>query len=384
MYPRTTHSTGSGSVLSTIIDRPSSWSRWRCSSGPYSAVSAVITWFGTRSARRRNQKSESWVSTTPLAGMPLGRTTSKALMRSVATISSRSPRSYTSRTLPRRHRRRPGIRVSSSGREASVRFSEAAFVMEEELPVPAGSSEGRESTGSPSGDAREIFFSGILRRRRRRRLHPHVAVPRLEVDGAAASADLALREARGRRREHEARHVDLHLARLRGGVEDEAAAGGDFEPHRALRRARPHGVGERPRRREADAAALDLHPHLAAEAVDHHVRARRADLRALLQRARLHAAVRDLDLDRPAHARQHHVAEAGLGDHSAHHVGGIDGAMRHGDANVASGLLDLRIAEGAFDRRRARHVAGGHGPVLRPDLEVAAHTLDADLAERRP
>jgi len=33
----------------------------------------------------------------------------------------------------------------------SMRFNEAAFVMEEELPVPVGLSEGRESTGSPSG-----------------------------------------------------------------------------------------------------------------------------------------------------------------------------------------------------------------------------------------
>src|SRR5712691_7477311 len=184
-----------------------------------------------------------------------------------------------SRTLPRRHRVRPGIRVSSRGRQASMRFNEEAFVIEEALPVPVGLSEETESTGSPSGDAREIFFSGVLRRRRRRRLHPHVAVPRLEVDGAAASADLALRDTRGRRREHEAGHVDLYLARLGGGVEDEAAAGGDFEPYRAVRRARPHGVGERPRGREADPAALDLYPYLATEAVDHHVRARRADLR---------------------------------------------------------------------------------------------------------
>jgi hypothetical protein len=56
---------------------------------------------GHRSAVRANHHAESRVRTSPLRGTALGSTTSKALTRSVATINSASPRSYTSRTLPR-------------------------------------------------------------------------------------------------------------------------------------------------------------------------------------------------------------------------------------------------------------------------------------------
>jgi len=41
-------------------------------------------WLGIQEALRSNQKWESCVSTSPLRGMPLGITQSKALMRSVA------------------------------------------------------------------------------------------------------------------------------------------------------------------------------------------------------------------------------------------------------------------------------------------------------------
>ena len=52
------------------------------------------------SSVRPNQKWERPVSTRPLSGIGVGRTTSKAEMRSDATISSRSPKPYISRTLP--------------------------------------------------------------------------------------------------------------------------------------------------------------------------------------------------------------------------------------------------------------------------------------------
>ena len=52
--------------------------------------SALTTWLPTRSAVRSNQWSERPVSTRPLSGIGSGSTTSKALMRSVATSSSAS------------------------------------------------------------------------------------------------------------------------------------------------------------------------------------------------------------------------------------------------------------------------------------------------------
>src|SRR6059036_3476218 len=54
------------------------------------------------SSKRLNQNAEIWFSTAPLYGIGSGRITSKAEMRSVATKSSVSPRSKTSRTFPLR------------------------------------------------------------------------------------------------------------------------------------------------------------------------------------------------------------------------------------------------------------------------------------------
>ena len=53
------------------------------------------------SAVRSNQNTDRPVRTLPLSGIGVGSTTSYAEMRSEATISRRSPRSYISRTLPR-------------------------------------------------------------------------------------------------------------------------------------------------------------------------------------------------------------------------------------------------------------------------------------------
>src|SRR3954449_1045847 len=58
-------------------------------------------WFGTISRVRANQKPESPVSTRPLSGISVGRTTSKVEIRSLATSSNRSESSSKiSRTLP--------------------------------------------------------------------------------------------------------------------------------------------------------------------------------------------------------------------------------------------------------------------------------------------
>src|SRR5690606_19539038 len=67
----------------------------------FSAVISAMKWFGTTPEMRSNHHAESRVSTSPFRGMPVGITTSSAEIRSVATMSSRSPRSYVSRTFPR-------------------------------------------------------------------------------------------------------------------------------------------------------------------------------------------------------------------------------------------------------------------------------------------
>src|SRR6476646_7775106 len=87
MYPRTTHSSGSISSRRHSVERPSSRRPSR--------------WFGTIELVRANQRAESPVSTRPLSGISVGRTTSKVEMRSLATSSRRSSSSaYSSRTLP--------------------------------------------------------------------------------------------------------------------------------------------------------------------------------------------------------------------------------------------------------------------------------------------
>src|SRR5215207_6330367 len=59
-----------------------------------------MRWFGTISPRRSNQKTDRPVSTLPLSGIGVGWTASYVEIRSLATSSRRSPRSYSSRTLP--------------------------------------------------------------------------------------------------------------------------------------------------------------------------------------------------------------------------------------------------------------------------------------------
>ena len=51
----------------------------------------LMRWFGTIFAVLRNQYVESWVRTLPLSGIGVGRTTSNAESRSLATMTSLSP-----------------------------------------------------------------------------------------------------------------------------------------------------------------------------------------------------------------------------------------------------------------------------------------------------
>ena len=79
-------------------------------------------------AVRSNQNTDRPVRTLPLSGIGVGSTTSYAEMRSEATISRRSPRSYISRTLPRLWRVSPASSAAASGTPAmlTAAASEAA------------------------------------------------------------------------------------------------------------------------------------------------------------------------------------------------------------------------------------------------------------------
>ena len=56
-------------------------------SGSTEATGVPVRWLGSRCAVFSNQKFEIWQSISPLPGIGSGNTTSKALRRSVATIS---------------------------------------------------------------------------------------------------------------------------------------------------------------------------------------------------------------------------------------------------------------------------------------------------------
>src|SRR5690348_3095992 len=89
-------------ALRTIMKRPASLSRNSLKDPGRSGTMPETRWLGWKVSVCENQKIESCVRTLPRSGMPLGRTRSKAEMRSVATMSSRlSSSSYVSRTLPR-------------------------------------------------------------------------------------------------------------------------------------------------------------------------------------------------------------------------------------------------------------------------------------------
>src|SRR3954447_9600479 len=102
------HSTGS------IFSRRTRRARPRYPAGTPSV--ADTKWFGTMSRVNPNQSTESPVSTLPLSGMGVGWTTSYVEMRSEATMSRRSPRSYISRTFPDARRGRSQSGDSPSGR----------------------------------------------------------------------------------------------------------------------------------------------------------------------------------------------------------------------------------------------------------------------------
>ena len=87
-YPRTTASMGRGFRRLTSIERPRTCS---ISSGATTLSGAwPVRWWGTMCESRSNQNSATRVSSSPLPGMGSPMITSKAEMRSLATISSRS------------------------------------------------------------------------------------------------------------------------------------------------------------------------------------------------------------------------------------------------------------------------------------------------------
>ena len=77
---------GSGVVRFTSIERPRQSAAADCVLGGYAAGSVESRWFGTMSVVCSNQYRDNPVRTCPFPGMSVGRTTSKAEMRSVATI----------------------------------------------------------------------------------------------------------------------------------------------------------------------------------------------------------------------------------------------------------------------------------------------------------
>ena len=86
------HSMSSISARWTSIDRPARWSEPTGQAGApsgKSAGSALIRWLGARSASSSSQCRVMAVSTRPLSGMGSAMITSKAEIRSEATISRR-------------------------------------------------------------------------------------------------------------------------------------------------------------------------------------------------------------------------------------------------------------------------------------------------------
>ena len=90
---------------SSRAESDGSTTAWR-SSGGRSSGSVATRWFGTIRPVSANQNRDRPVSTRPLSGIGVGRTTSNADSRSEATSRSwPSPMRYRSRTLPERTKR---------------------------------------------------------------------------------------------------------------------------------------------------------------------------------------------------------------------------------------------------------------------------------------
>src|SRR6185312_446486 len=117
------HSASRRLALRTSIERPKY-------SGPsgygtreaFCFVMSAMKWLGMTPFRRSNHHAERRDSTSPLRGTPPRSTTSNDEMRSVATISSWSPRSYVSRTLPRAKRFGRSVSRRSSGIFTTLEF----------------------------------------------------------------------------------------------------------------------------------------------------------------------------------------------------------------------------------------------------------------------
>ena len=73
-----------------LITLRRAYNAWSTPAGNTSATARPVRWLGTTCAVRANQKFDIWVRISPLPGIGSGRTTSNALRRSLATISSSS------------------------------------------------------------------------------------------------------------------------------------------------------------------------------------------------------------------------------------------------------------------------------------------------------
>ena len=121
-------------------------------------------WLRTSPRVRSNQNRESPVRTRPLSGMGVGSTTSNAEMRSDATSSSRSPKPYSSRTLPGglvqigqgvRHGPPPGgvavrSKISSTWTRRASRSKIASRSAASSTPATSASASSRPRSGTSS------------------------------------------------------------------------------------------------------------------------------------------------------------------------------------------------------------------------------------------
>src|SRR6185295_4645650 len=160
------------------------------------STSHVIMWCFT--PRKLNQNSERRFRTFPLKGMPLAITTSNALMRSLVTMSSESPRSNMSRTLPL-------VMCFRPGRLGLVRMDSVVGMA---LSLLGCSNEFGQFAGV-ARDVPHVHFVSWARERLDRRGLDRLAGARLERE----------RDGGGRRAQ------DLRLPEQRGGAHDRARIG---------------------------------------------------------------------------------------------------------------------------------------------------------------
>src|SRR5689334_15990487 len=183
-----------------------------------------------RTPRKRNQNSESRFRTFPFHGMPFAMTTSKALSRSVVTMSSVSPRSKMSRTLPLETWASPGSsqRVTTDSGIGAADLAGVAGARQDALELALEGDDDRLLAGlvrphrdagghasaaglAPVADRDVVLATGVDGRRHRR----EVGIARLDAEDLEAVAlrrlHLEMQHRRLRRRaEPEVRRRHLH------------------------------------------------------------------------------------------------------------------------------------------------------------------------------